>query len=66
MRTSWSTLTATRYCLCGASLTVRSSPASVADHVLGCFDNLHLGDGHGPASQAQAARARRKAEQEQS
>lgn len=58
----WSTLTATRYCRCGASVTVRSAPAEAGEFVLGVFDAAHHGTGHGEASQAEAARARRRNE----
>lgn len=58
---AWSTLTATRYCKCGASLTVRSAPAEAGEGVLAVFDTLHRATGHGEATQAEAARARRAA-----
>lgn len=50
-----------RYCLCGAALHARSRPASTAQTLAAVFAGQHTGDGHGPATPAQAAAARRRA-----
>lgn len=50
-----------RYCLCGAALDVSSAPApTAAQFVAATFDRIHTGEGHGPATQRQAADARRR------
>ena len=49
-----------RYCLCGASLQVHSSPPLTAEALVALFDRLHASDGHGSATPAQAARVRRR------
>jgi hypothetical protein len=53
-----------RHCLCGATLTARSTPARMALDVAKLFDRVHIGDGHGPASRQQAADARRRGERQ--
>lgn len=52
----------TRYCLCGAGMRVRSTPPDMAARLAAEFDDLHSGDSHGPATQAQAAQVRRRDE----
>lgn len=54
--------TVRRYCLCGASLTGRSTPPGAIRDVADVFDQRHTGEGHGPGTAAQAAAARRRAE----
>lgn len=49
---------AQRHCLCGGSLKVGASSEKDAQFVAAAFDQLHSGDGHGPATAEQAARAR--------
>lgn len=49
-----------RYCLCGAALHVKSNPAGVALDLDRRFDELHNGNGCGPATPGQAAAARRR------
>ena len=51
-----------RYCLCGGALHARSTPAGVAEDIADRFDEQHTGPGHGPATAAQAAQARRRDE----
>jgi hypothetical protein len=53
-------MTITRYCLCGASMQVRSNPPDLAERLAGQFDVRHRGDGCGPTTQAKAAQARRR------
>lgn len=56
-------VTITRYCLCGASMKVTSTPAGLALTLDALFDDRHSpGNGHGPASAKQAAYARRRAD----
>ena len=52
-----------RYCRCGAAMSARSTPAATAEALAAEFDRRHTGDSHGPATQAQAARARAHEEQ---
>lgn len=55
-------MTIRRYCLCGASLAVRSHPSNTAHDLAAQFTIQHQGDGHGPATAAQASRARAREE----
>lgn len=48
----------TRNCLCGGSMRAKSTPALVAMELAERFDELHSGDGHGPATAKQSAQAR--------
>jgi hypothetical protein len=50
----------TRYCLCGATASATSTPPALAEGVVQMWDEWHTGDGHGPATQQQAAAARRR------
>lgn len=54
--------TVKRYCLCGATASASSDVRSFAEGVIELFDQFHQGDGHGPATPAQARAARRRAE----
>lgn len=49
-----------RFCLCGGELLLESSEFRAV--LLGDerFSEVHAGDGHGPATRRQAARARRR------
>lgn len=51
-----------RYCRCGSKIEVSGFPPDVVDGVIDIFQALHGGDGHGPATPAQARRARARAE----
>jgi hypothetical protein len=51
-----------RYCACGSTLTGRVSPDSAAAAMEAGFASAHDGEGHAPATQAQAANARRRYE----
>jgi len=53
-----------RYCLCGASLRGRASPADLAAAVLGAWASIHTGPGHGTATASQARNARRRADRQ--
>jgi hypothetical protein len=57
------TETLRRYCLCGGAATARSTPRAPAEDVMRMFDQLHSGEGHGPATARQAAAARRRNEE---
>lgn len=48
-----------RYCLCGGAMTATGTDFLVGG-VAGAFDGVHCGEGHGPATAAQARAARRK------
>ena len=56
-----SSTTKTRYCQCGAAAIASSTPPELAEGVVAAFDELHTGDGHGPATARQARAARAKA-----
>lgn len=51
-----------RFCLCGATLKTRSTPPELAQQLADAFDARHAGEGCGPATPRQAARARAKTE----
>lgn len=48
-----------RYCLCGGSMNGKAS-SGLAEALTEVFDREHTGPGHGPATPAQASRARRR------
>jgi hypothetical protein len=54
-----------RYCLCGGTIVVSSTPPSLAVDIAGTWDELHDGAGHGAATPQQAAIARRRNEEKQ-
>jgi hypothetical protein len=54
----------TRYCRCGASMRGSVTPPAAARRVVALFDEFHTGEGHGPATAAQAAAARRREERQ--
>lgn len=56
--------TAKRYCLCGSTAIASSNLRSFAEGVIELFDQFHQGDGHGPATPAQARAARRRADRD--
>ena len=51
-----------RYCLCGGAATATSGNADMVQGISDMFDTVHAGDGHGPATAAQARAARRRNE----
>lgn len=52
---------AERFCACGGELLVESEDLELVRVVVDHFDRMHAGDGHGPVTRRQAARARRQA-----
>lgn len=50
------------YCLCGAAMTGEVKPATGVAELRDVFDQVHTGDGHGLATQREAANARRRQE----
>lgn len=47
-----------RYCLCGSTVRASSTPPHLAASIIRSWYELHCGEGHGPATRGQAARAR--------
>lgn len=58
------TTTKSGYCVCGGAAVVSSSPPGLAEGVIAAFEQLHQGEGHGPATPRQARAARAKADRE--
>ncbi|GAA2623718.1 hypothetical protein GCM10010399_63720 [Dactylosporangium fulvum] len=52
----------TRHCLCGSALHARSTPPAAAETIAALWEREHTGPGHGAATAAQAAQARRREE----
>ena len=50
------------YCQCGAAMTGAVEPASTVAELEAVFLSVHSGSGHGPATQREAANARRRSE----
>lgn len=47
-----------RYCLCGGSMSVKCDNVDMVVALDAAFGDTHSGDGHGPATAKQAAKAR--------
>lgn len=46
------------YCRCGSALSYYGTPAAVAELLAAWLQQLHTGEGHGPVTAREAARAR--------
>lgn len=55
----------TTYCQCGAMIKLNAPSAKMLDAAMAIWWRDHQGDGHGPATRAEALRARAAEEQQQ-